>query len=163
MTARIQGVVDFTVKSTDLAVRRMQEMLVATLHHITSVADFTLLADTVGVTFTNAAASPGTANTTTRTVVDFVDAGIDQVRVIVRAENSAAGSVTVRVYDVTDSVSLGDVTVTNAVEQTALSEWATITPTGGDHTLEVRCIGDGAFDPIVYRVTLQGRTLQARA
>ena len=38
-------------------------LLTATLHRITSVAEFALICDTVGVTFTNAAVAPGTANT----------------------------------------------------------------------------------------------------
>ena len=162
-TDRTQGVVSFGAGVEPGPLRDALTLLTATLHRITSVAEFTLICDTVGVTFTNAATTPGTANTKTRDSIDFVDAGIDQVRIVVRGNNSAVGTVAVSVYDVTDSVELCTVTMSGVTETTYTGSWTSITPTGGDHEVETRVIGNGAFDPICYRVAMQARTLQARA
>lgn len=162
-TDRTQGVLSFGGHIPPGPVREAVEALRVILHRVTSIAEFCLIRETAGVTFTNAAVSPGTADTTTRDSIDFVDAGIDQVRVVVRGNNSAAGTVEVTVYDVTDAVELCRVQMSGATPTTYTGEWTSIEPTGGDHEVEVRVIGDGAFDPIVYGVKLQGRTLQARA
>lgn len=162
-TDRTQGVVSFGSAAPPGPLKDALTILTAVLHRITSVSEFCLLLDSAGVTFTNAAVSPGSANTTTRDSVDFVDAGIDQVRVVCRGNNSAAGTVEVTVYDVTDAVELGRVQMSGATPTTYTGEWTNITPTGGDHEIEVRVIGDGALDPVCYSVRLQGRTLQARA
>jgi hypothetical protein len=129
---------------------------------VVSLSVVTLLLNEGGFTVTNAAASPGTALTKTRTTIDFADAGVDSVRLLVRGENSAVGSVTVQAYNVTTSAAIATATVTDATEQTADSGWTVLTPNGGDEEIEVRVIGDGAFDPILYAVHLQMRTVQAR-
>lgn len=162
-TDRTQGVVSFGGSVPPGALKDALTLLTAVLHRITSVSEFALLLDSAGVTFTNAAVSPGSANTTTRDSVDFVDAGIDQVRVVCRGNNSAVGTVEVTVYDVTDTVELGRVQMSGVTPTTYTGAWTNISPTGGDHEIEVRVIGDGAFDPVTYSVRLQGRTLQARA
>lgn len=162
-TDRTQGVVSFGASAPPGALKDALALLTAVLHRITSVVEFPLILDTGGVTFTNAAVSPGSANTTTRDSIDFVDAGIDQVRVVVRGNNSAVGTVEVTVYDVTDSVELCRVQMSGVTATTYTGDWTSITPTAGDHEVEIRVIGDGVFDPICYRVSMQGRTLQARA
>jgi hypothetical protein len=129
---------------------------------VVSLSAVALLLNEGGFTVTNAAASPGTALTKTRTTLDFADAGVDSVRLLVRGENSAVGSVTVQAYNVTTSAAIATATVTDATEQTADSGWTVLTPNGGDEEIEVRVIGDGAFDPILYAVHLQMRTVQAR-
>jgi len=53
--------------------------------------------------------------------------------------------------------------VTDAVEQTADSGWTVVAPAGGDEQVEIRVIGDGALDPVLYSAHLHLRTVQARA
>lgn len=130
---------------------------------VVSLVDVLLLYDAAGITVTNAAVSPGTALPDTRVVVNFGDAGADQVRLVARAENSGAGSVTLQLYDVTNSRVLCTLTVTGTTATTYAGEYAATKATGGEHELELRVVGDGAFDPILYRVSAQLRTTQARA
>lgn len=111
----------------------------------------------------DAASGAGTALTTTRTAIDFQDAGIDAVRVIARGKNSSANAITVQVFNTTTSVLLASATITGTSEQTAIGAWTTFLPNGGDEQIEVRVIGDGADDPTLYGVHLQMRTQQARA
>ena len=120
------------------------------------------LLEAAGFTVTNAAVAPGTAITVARTTIDFADAGADNVRVVVRGKNSVAGTVVVQIYDVTNSVVLATVDVVGATEQTAVGVWTRIVPTGSDQECEVRVVGDGAFDPVLYAVHLQLRTVQTR-
>ena len=160
--SRKEPVVVLTERPDAGPLRRFMDAFQHLFGKVVSLSVVTLLADHAGVTVTNAAADPGTALSKTRTTVDFLDAGVDSVRVIVRGENSAAGSVVVHVYNTTQSASMASATVTNATEQTAESAWTVFTPAGGDEEIEVRVIGDGAFDPILYSVHLQMRTTQAR-
>ena len=122
----------------------------------------TFLLAPAGHTVTDAAGGAGTALTVTRTMIDFGDAGVDSVRVVVRGKNSAAGAITVQIYDVTNSAILATATVTGTTEQTAIGAWTRIVPTGSDQELEVRVVGNAADDPILYAVHLQLRTVQTR-
>jgi hypothetical protein len=142
--------------------RKLLEVFERLIGKVTSLTVVALLLNEAGYTATNAPTTPGTALTTTRTSIDFQDIGVDSVRLLVRGANSAAGSVTVQAYNVTTSTAIATATVTDATEQTADSGWTTFTPNGGDEQVEVRVVGDGAFDPVIYAVHLQMRTVQAR-
>ena len=160
---RSEPVLSFALRPPDGPVRRIMDVLHALFGKVVSLALVALLLEIGGETVTNAASGAGTALTKTRTTVDFQDAGVDSVRLLVRAENSAVGSVTVQLYNVTTSAAIAAATVTDATEQTADSGWTVFTPAGGDEEIEVRVIGDGVLDPILYAVHLQMRTVQARA
>jgi hypothetical protein len=127
-----------------------------------SFVDVALLLDVAGVNVVDAAGGAGTALTTTRTKIDFGDAGIDSVRVVVRGKNSAAGSITVQVYDVTNGAVLASVVVTGVADQTATGAWTRLVPVGEDAEIEMRVVGNAADDPTLYAVHFQGRTTQAR-
>lgn len=160
--SRKEPIVFVSERPTDPPMRRFLDVFQRLFGKVVSLSIVTLLSVEAGRTVTNAVASPGTALSKTRTTIDFLDAGVDSVRLLVRGENSAAGSVTVQAYNVTTSAVLATATVTNATEQTADSGWTVFTPNGGDEEVEVRVVGDGAFDPILYAVHLQMRTVQAR-
>lgn len=162
MPLRPQPVVEFAQRPPPGPVKEALETLAKVLGKVTALVDVALLLEAAGYTATNAAGGAGTALTFSRTPVDFADAGCDQVRVVVRGKNSVAGSVTVTVHDVTQNLELCRVVVTGSTEQTAIGLWTTIKPTGLDQEVEVRVIGNGADDPVFLRVSLQGRTLQAR-
>lgn len=138
------------------------ETLRGVLGKMVSLADILLLASTGGLAFPNAAVAPGSPFLLGRVLVDFADAGVDQVRVCVRGNAGAPGTVQVTVHDVTNNVELGRVAVTNAADSTVAGEWTTIVPTGLDQEIELRVIGDGVLDPVLFRGSLQCRTLQAR-
>lgn len=159
---RKNPVTDFGVRPEGGALRRVVDVLQILLGKVVSLATIALLVEIAGHTVTNAAAAPGTALTKSRTTVDFSDAGVDSVRILVRGENSAAGSVTVQAFNVTGSAAIAAATLTDAVEQTADSDWTALPVLDGDQEIEVRVVGDGAFDPILYAVHLQMRTVQAR-
>lgn len=159
---RDKPVVEFGTRPPPGDVRSAIDRLAGVLGMVTALVDVPLLAEQAGYVVTNAAGGAGTALAFTRALVDFADAGVDQVRVVVRGRNSVAGSVTVLVYDVTNNVELARVTVTGAADVTVAGAWTTLKATGIDHEVEVRVIGNGADDPVLLRVSLQGRTLQAR-
>ena len=141
---------------------RLVDRLVAVLGRLTALVDVCLLFVVGGHTVTNAASGAGTALNMTRTWLDFGDAGIDQLRLTVRGNNSAVGTVVVSVHDVTNNVELCRVTLSGTTVTTYAGAWTPIEPTGEDVEVEARVIGDGAFDPVLYAIHLQGRTLQAR-
>jgi hypothetical protein len=160
---RVEPVIQFAERPEPGPVRRIIDVLQTLLGKVESFADVLLFHDAAGLTITNAAGGAGTAVGGTRLFVHFADSGADQVRLVARAKNSAAGSVTLQLYDVTNSRALCTVTVTGTTETTYAGDYVATQPTGSEHELELRVIGDGAFDPILYRVSAQLRTTQARA
>src|SRR3990172_3234493 len=143
--------------------KRLIDLWEGVFGKVVSFADVLLLHDQTGFTVTDAAGGAGTAVGGTRVFVHFGDTGADQVRLVARAKNSAAGSVTLQLFDVTNSRGLCTVTVTGTTETTYAGAYAATLPTGNEHELELRVVGDGAFDPVLYRVSCQVRTTQARA
>ncbi len=160
---REQPVVDFTERPTDPIVRRILDRLQGVLGRLVACADVALLLATGGYTATNAASGAGTALTFTRTAIDVADSGADQARVVVRGKNSAAGTVTVQVYDVTRAAVVCTVAVVDGTEGTFVGAWASLVAVGGDQEFEVQVVGDGVWDPVLYAVHLQLRTLRARS
>lgn len=133
---------------------------------VVSLATVALLLDVSGHTVTNAATGAGTALTTTRTSIDFEDAGIDSVRVVIRAKNSALTDLIIQAYNVTTSTAIAVATIdtTETTEQTVEGAWTELAPNGGDEEIEVRVISvNGTEDPILYAIHLQMRTVQARS
>ena len=161
--SRKDPVIDFGLRPEPGPLRRVLDILHALFGKVVSLSVAALLLEIGGHTVTNAASGAGTALTKTRTTIDFQDAGVDSVRLIVRGENSASGSVTVQLYNVTTSAAMATATLTNATEQTDEGAWTIFAPNGGDEEIEIRVVGDGAFDPILYAAHLQMRTVQARA
>lgn len=162
MSRRAEPIAPITAR-VDGPLKSVIDVWHALFGKVESLVDVLLLFETAGHTVTNAAAGAGTAVAFTRVLVDFADAGVDSVRVMAYGNNSAAGSVIVTVHDVTNNVELCRVTLTDATPAAYAGDWTTIIPTGTEQELEVRVIGDGAFDPVLYNVHLQGRTTQARA
>lgn len=159
---RDKPVVEFAQRPPPGPVKEALDSLSKVLGKVTAIVDVALLLEQGGYVATNAAAAPGSSLTFTRTPIDFADAGIDQTRVVVRGRNSVAGTVTITVHDVTNNVELCRVAVTGAADVTAIGAWTTMRATGLDQEVEVRVIGNGADDPVLLRVSLQGRTLQSR-
>jgi len=160
-TARTHAVVDLAERVEPGPMRRVMDVLQTVIGKTTAFSSVELLKDLAGYAITNAAATPGTDVPEARTVVHFGDAGVDQVRVVVRGNNSAAGSVVVEVYRITGSATIASVTVTDATLGTFQGDWTVMKPTGEDEEIGLRVVGDGAFDPVLHRVDFQMRTLRA--
>lgn len=163
MGRRAEPIIDFNIRPEPGDLRNIVDALKATLGKVVSFADVLLFHDAAGLTVTNAASGAGTAVGGSRVLIHFADTGADQVRLVARAKNSAVGDVVLQLYDVTNARALCTVTVSGATEATYAGEYAATQPTGLEHEVELRCIGDGAFDPVLYRVSAQLRTTQARA
>ena len=162
MTIRKEPVVVFSERPEDASTQRVLDTLSNTLGKVTSLAVVCLLSEPVGHVVTNAAAGAGTALTVTRTEIDFLDANIDSVRLVVRGLNNTAGSITVQLYNVTQSLIMATAVITGTSEQTADSDWQIFKAAGGDEAVEVRVVGDGVADPTLYNVHLHGRTVKVQ-
>lgn len=162
ITMRTEPVVSFNHPATG-PMRQMVDTLQRVLGKTTSIGEVGFIRDLAGYQIINAAISPGTDIPELRTVINFADAGIDQVRVVVRGKNSAAGSVTVQVYRITGGATIASATVTDGTAVTFQGAWTVLVPTGADEEIGLRVVGDGVFDPTFYRVDLQMRTLRAVA
>jgi hypothetical protein len=158
---RTEPVVQFAQRPEPGPVRALMDALQATMGKTASLASVPLLHEATGYTTAAAAGSPGTAVAITRMSVDFADAGIDSVRLVGYGANSGAGSVTLALYDVTNSVTLCTATLTGVANVDIVGAWTTIQPTGSDQVIELRVVGAGET-PTLYSVQLHGRTVQAR-
>lgn len=161
MAIRTHAVVNLAERVEPGPLRNIMDVLQRTLGKTVSLSNLELVKDLAGYQIVNAAGAPGTDIPEARTAINFGDAGIDHLRLVVRGNNSAAGSVIVQVYRVTGSTTIAAVTVTNATLGTFQGDWTVLKPTGADEEIGLRVVGDGAFDPTLYRVDLQMRTLRA--
>ena len=164
--SRKDPVVDFGLRPEPGPLRSVLDILHALFGKVVSLSVVALLLEVAGHTVTNAATGAGTALTTTRTTVDFQDAGVDSVRLVIRAKNSALTDLIIQAYNVTTSTAIATATIdtTETTEQTVVGAWTVLAPNGGDEEVEVRVISvNGTEDPVLYAVHLQMRTVQARA
>ena len=142
-------------------VRALLDALEATAGRASSLAPIPLLHEAAGYVTAAAAGSPGTSVPITQTVLDLADAGVDSVRLVGYGKNSGAGSVTLALYDVTNSATLCTATLTGATAGAFAGSWTTVQPTGSDQTVDLRVVGAGET-PTLYTLHLQGRTVQVR-
>ncbi len=164
--SRKDAVVDLGLRPNEGPLRTMFDTLHALFGKVVSLAVVTFVVESSGHTVANAAVSPGTALTATRTAIDFQDAGVDSVRLVIRAKNSTLADLVIQAYNVTTSTAIATATIdtTETTEQSVEGAWTALTPNGGDEEIEIRVITvNGTDDPILYGVHLQLRTVQARA
>ncbi len=159
---RKEPILDFAARPEPGPLKEVVDVLTRTIGRTVAIGTVPMLTEVGGHVVTDAATTPGTALAFTRTFIDLADAGVDNLRLVVRAKNSVAGSVTVQLYDVTSSVVLCTVVVTGTTETTYAGAWVTVVPGSDDRELELRVVGDGAADPTIYTAQLQMRTTQAR-
>lgn len=164
--SRIEPVTDFGQRPPPGALRNVLNILHALFGKVVSLGVVTLLAETAGHAITNVGTTPGTTITSTRTLIDFQDAGVDSVRLIVRAKNSVTNDLTIEAFNATTSLVMATVVIdsSQSTEQTVAGAWTVLAPNGGDEDIYVRAYsGTAADDPTFYAVHLQMRTVQARA
>ena len=146
--------------------RDMLDILHALFGKVVSLSVVALLLETAGHAITNIGTTPGTTITSTRTLIDFQDAGVDSVRLVVRAKNSVTNDLTIEVFNATTSSVIATVVIdtSQSTEQTVIGAWTVLAPNGGDEDIYVRAYsGTASDDPTFYAVHLHMRTVQARA
>jgi hypothetical protein len=151
------AIVDFPVLASG-PLAQVVDILRAALGRVVSLGDVCLLADNAGVANVGVAL-PGTTLPNTRTVIDFADAGVDQVRVVAYGMQGHAANVAyVNVWDETNAVELARVQLPQTAAGRAVGDWTKIPLESGDRNLAVRTIGNGADTQTLYNVHLQFRT-----
>lgn len=155
---RTAPVVEFPFNIHDPDLGNVTDILKVALGFVTSLVTLALLLSNTGIVFT-AVGGAGTTVLSGVTSIDFEDALIDDVRLILYGSHSTGFQSKATIYDVTDSKQLASVDLP-AVAGLVVGEWTKISASAGDHQLELRLIGDGADGQTIYNVTLQCRTTQ---
>lgn len=106
------------------------------------------------------AVAPGTTIKSGTVVLDFEDALIDDIRLCIHASHDTGFQSLATIFDVTDNVQLLSLNVP-AVAGLAQTDWTRVATSAGQHTLELRIIGDGADVTTIFNAHLQARTLSA--
>lgn len=153
--ARTQPVVEITQRfdEKDEKTRQIADVVKATAGKITPILDTTLLHSTGLIV----GAGATTTIEGTYTSLDFLDANLDTVRLLVRGKTAAAGPITLQLYDVTNSVVLATATVTT-VNGTNVGAWTSVTAKPGERELAVRVVGDSANNQTIYSIHMQAYT-----
>lgn len=105
-----------------------------------------------------AVAAPGTSPLQSKIGIDFEDCLVDDVRVVLYGSHNTGFASQVTIYDLTDGKELCRAAIP-AVLSFVFGDWVRISPSAGDHELELRVIGDGVDVQTLYSVHLQCRTL----
>jgi hypothetical protein len=151
--SRVQPIVEFPTRfsQSEEKVRQVADTLRECLGRLTSILDVAMLHSNAGL------AVPAGATVTvegTHTSLDFLDANIDTVRLIVRGKTAAAGPITLQLYDVTNAVVLATVTVTT-VTGARVGAWTAVGAKAGERELALRVVGDSANAQTLYSVHAQ--------
>jgi len=153
--ARSQPVVEITQRfdEKDEKTRQIADVVKATAGKITPILDTTLLHSTGLIV----AAGATTTIEGTHTSLDFLDANLDTVRLIVRGTTAAAGPITLQLYDVTNGIVLATATVTT-VNGTNVGAWTSVTAKPGERELAIQVVGDSANAQTLYAIHMQAYT-----
>lgn len=153
---RSQPVVEFTQRfeQGDEKLRQIVDTLRATSGKLTPILDVAMLHSNAGLVV---AAGATVTVEGTHSSLDFLDAHVDTVRLIVRGKTAAAGPISLQLYDVTNSVVLATVTV-STVNGTNVGTWTTVADKAGERELALRVVGDGANAQTLYSARFQAYT-----
>ena len=137
----------------------MGEELKGAVGLASSFVDVCLVSAESGIAKTGAVA--GTVVTASRTAVNFEDARIDQVRLVVYGNSTTTGH-SARIKDVTGGGTTILCTVTLASSAGyAEGEWTLIDSIGtGSRQLVLEVVGNASATQTLYHASLQGRTLR---
>ena len=151
--SRSQPVVVLTQRfdQADERLRQLADVLTATSGKVTPILDSTLLFSNAGLVV---AAGATVIVEGTYTSLDFLDARIDTVRLIVRGKTAAAGPITLQLWDVTNSVILATVTVTTTLA-TNVGTWTSVKAVAGERQLAIRVVGESVNAQTLYSVHAQ--------
>lgn len=150
---RSQPVVEITQRweAKDEKVRQLADVIKATSGKVTPILDIAFLHNRTGDTVV---AGATVTLEGTYTSLDFLDANIDSARLIVRGKTAAAGPITIELYDVTNSVTLANATVTT-VNGTNVGAWTSVAAKAGERVLAIRALGDSANAQTLYDIHAQ--------
>ncbi len=162
MTARKFPVAEFAVVpgEKEPGLREVLDLLREVIGRVTALVDVLLVFDLTGGAYTGAAA-PGTTVDAAGVTLDFDDAKLDTFRII-GAGSSSAGSCFVTAHDTADDRELCRAALPTS-DGLFAGEW-TLLPRAlrGERSIELRVIGNGVADQLLYNVHLQARTTQFR-
>lgn len=147
-------VVDFPM-SLDPQAQSIADIVKRSSGFVSSLVDIFLGGSAAAV---HAAGSPGATIDSSVVSIDFEDCLIDDIRVVVYGSHDTAFAAQVTIFDVTDGIELTRVALPPTPSLVA-GEWTRITPSAGDHRIELRVIGDGADAQTIFSAHFQGRTL----
>jgi len=155
-----RDVLSLAAATADPALRAILEELRESVGLASSLVDVCLVATEAGVGKVGAAS--GTVLDCSRCQVDFEDARIDQVRLVVWG-NTTVATHTARVVDVTGggSTVLCTVTLPTTTSAYAAGSWTLIDRIGaGTRSLVLQVVGNAAATQTIFHAALQGRTLR---
>lgn len=152
------SVIDLSAATADPSLRTVLEELRQSVGLVTSMASVTLVSAESGVAKTGG--TSGTAIDCSRTTIDFEDARVDDVRLVVWGKTTTAGH-TARLIDVTGggTTELCRVTLPTTTSAYASGSWTLIDAIGaGSRQLLLQAWGNGSATQTIYHAALQMRT-----
>lgn len=151
--SRSQPVVELTQRfdEKEEKLRQVADVVRTTAGKLTPILDVTMLHSNAGLVV---AAGATVTVEGTHTSLDFLDAHIDTVRLIVRGKTAAAGPITLQLYDVTNATVLATVTITT-VNGTNVGSWTAVGDKAGERELALRVVGDTVNAQTLYSVHAQ--------
>lgn len=154
--SRTQPVIELTQRfeQKDEKVRQLADIVKRTAGKLTPIMDVSMLHSNAGLVV---AAGATVTVEGTHTSLDFLDANLDTVRLVVRGKTAAAGPITLQLYDLTNSVVLATVTVTTTLA-TQVGAWTNISPVAGERELAIKVVGDSANAQTLYSARAQFNT-----
>jgi len=154
-------VIDIAPPPDQPSMRTAFETLRETVGLSSSLASIPLVMSEAGVAVVGAV--DGTAVVMSRTVVDFEDARIDQMRLCGWAGANGANC-SIRVVDLTGStVVLCTVALVNGAATWVQGSWTLVEPPtlgGGSRKVALQCVGNGALTQTVHHAELQMRSFR---
>lgn len=152
------SIVDLSAPVADPSLRAVLEELRQSVGLVSSLASVTLVSAESGVAKTGA--TTGTVIDCSRTCVNFEDARVDDVRLVVWGKTTTAGH-TARVIDVTSggTTELARVTLPTTTSDYAEGSWTLIDRIGaGSRRLVLQVWGNASATQTIYHAALQMRT-----
>lgn len=152
------SVVSLAAQTATPELRAILEELRESVGLASSLVVVTLVAEEAGIAKVGAVA--GTNIGASRAQLDFEDARLDEVRVVVNGKTTVAGH-TVRVVDVTGggSTVLCSATLPTTTQGYAAGAWTIVDRLGsGTRQLVLQAVGNAAATQTVYHAALHART-----
>jgi len=155
-------VITFQSNPTDPQVQVLKDELQRTVGRISSLVDICLFFSVTGLVG-NTVASAATIAPPTQLKVDFADAGLDFVRILVVATGTG-NNPSANIYNVTTGQVICSVPVGGSAEALTTGQWVSYTPHGGDETIGFSFTNGSAGSESVtlWSVHLQAATLNAK-
>lgn len=154
------AVVEFSLATASAEERGRWEILRDSVGLATSIAVIPMFLEHAGFAFV--AAGAGTDIIESQTTVDLEDARIDSMRFVGYGSSNGAGD-SVRLMDGTTAITGVTASLANGAAARFVGAWvlpSQFNSLGGDRSLKVQVVGNGARVQTIYRIDLQVRTVR---